>query len=158
MSGHLFFKDRYFGFDDGIYGMLRILGLAVNARTSLTKLFAELPLAHTMPEQRIACDNRQSIIKAAHKLAACIPNARLITTDGIRIECAYGWMLIRPAKTRTSIEHTLRRSNSPGSGRDEKTAIKITQPAAPANACVMSSCVYREGIFLPGIGSKPGSR
>ena len=52
-----------------------------------------------MPEQRIACDNRQSIIKAAHKLAACIPNARLITTDGIRIECAYGWMLIRPAQT-----------------------------------------------------------
>ena len=44
VSGHLFFKDRYFGFDDGIYGMLRILGLAVNARTSLTKLFAELRL------------------------------------------------------------------------------------------------------------------
>ena len=97
VSGHLFFQDRYFGFDDGIYAALRVLELAQISTTPLQERFAHLPIAYASPEKRITCKNKQAIVARAHKRAQTIPDAHIITTDGFRIELPHGWILIRAA-------------------------------------------------------------
>ena len=63
MSGHMFFKERYFGYDDAIYASLRLLEILANSERPLSGLLSDLPKSVSTPELRVDCpDDRKFII------------------------------------------------------------------------------------------------
>jgi phosphomannomutase/phosphoglucomutase len=103
-SGHLFIKERWYGFDDAIYATARILEiLALEARPA-EALFAEIPDSPATPEYSLMLGEGQSaeLMRAldAHKI---FDDARLVELDGLRVEFANGWGLIRPSNTTPSL-------------------------------------------------------
>jgi phosphomannomutase/phosphoglucomutase len=99
-SGHLFIKERWYGFDDAIYATARVLEiLALDSRPA-DALFAEIPDSPATPEYQMMLDEGQSadLMRAldAHKV---FDDARLVELDGLRVEFADGWGLIRPSNT-----------------------------------------------------------
>ena len=103
-SGHLFIKDRWYGFDDAIYAAVRVLELlALDPRLS-SEIFAELPHSPSSPEYHLVLEEGQNLdlMRAldAHKV---FDDARLVELDGLRVEFANGWGLIRPSNTTPSL-------------------------------------------------------
>ncbi len=104
MSGHIFFQERWYGFDDGIYAAARLLEILSTDSRSSAEIFAELPESPSTPElnMSLAEDAKFALLR---KLRADggIPGAKLVTIDGIRAEFEHGWGLIRPSNTTPSV-------------------------------------------------------
>ncbi|KAF0862171.1 phosphomannomutase/phosphoglucomutase [Pseudomonas sp. LD120] len=100
MSGHLFFKERWFGFDDGIYSAARLLEILSNEPSSAEELFATFPNDISTPEINIHVteESKFSIIDALHD-AQWGAGADLTTIDGVRVDYAKGWGLVRASNT-----------------------------------------------------------
>ena len=103
-SGHLFIKERWFGFDDAIYAAARVMEIVALEARSASELFAELPSSPATPEYQLLLEEGQSreLMRAldAHKV---FDDARLVELDGLRVEFANGWGLIRPSNTTPSL-------------------------------------------------------
>lgn len=100
MSGHIFFKERWYGFDDALYTAARFIEIFTNSKTAPTALFADLPEGVATPELRLPLEENQHggfMEELAEKLAT--DNAEIIDIDGVRIEYADGWGLARPSNT-----------------------------------------------------------
>lgn len=99
MSGHLFFADRYFGFDDGVYAAARLVEAIGSGGPALDAFVDGLPETVTTPELRVACPD-QSKFAVAQRAAAHFA-ARYASTDidGVRIDFPHGWGLLRPSNT-----------------------------------------------------------
>lgn len=100
MSGHIFFKERWYGFDDAIYAGARLLEILAGQKEKPTAVFADLPNGISTPELRIPLpENRHA--EVMHSLRANMDTAEgeLIEVDGLRIDYADGWGLIRPSNT-----------------------------------------------------------
>lgn len=103
MSGHIFFNDTWYGFDDGIYTAARLLRIISESELSSDALFASLPEACNTPEINIAVPEHekfgliQKIVRAA--LEGRFPEAKIITLDGLRVEFPHGFALIRVSNT-----------------------------------------------------------
>jgi phosphomannomutase/phosphoglucomutase len=104
MSGHLFFADRYFGFDDAIYAAGRLLELLGRTGKRIDELLADLPPAYATPEIRIDCPDstKFAVIDAAraHFRAA---DADVVDIDGVRVRLPHGWGLIRASNTQPAL-------------------------------------------------------
>lgn len=100
MSGHIFFKERWYGFDDALYTAARFIEIFTNAKISPTELFAELPEGVSTPELRLPLEEDQHA-GFMEELAGTLSsnNAEVIDIDGVRIEHADGWGLARPSNT-----------------------------------------------------------
>ncbi len=100
ISGHYYFNDRYFGFDDGIYAVLRLFEL-MNTGTSLEELLALFPISFSTPEIRIECAQslRHTLIDSAQKYFSSQDTAQVCTIDGLRATLPYGWGLVRFSNT-----------------------------------------------------------
>jgi len=100
MSGHIFFKERWFGFDDGLYSAARMLEIVSQRSESSAEIFNALPDSFNTPELQIDFEEGEhykfmdKFIKQAH-----FENAETITIDGIRVNYARGWGLVRPSNT-----------------------------------------------------------
>lgn len=101
LSCHFFFKDRYFGYDDGIYAMLRLCEILQQSQQSLAELLRVLPHKYSSPELRLACPDhvKQNIVMQLKTMFLKVPDAQLITIDGIRITLPFGWGIIRSSNT-----------------------------------------------------------
>lgn len=99
MSGHLFFADRYFGFDDAIYASLRLLEILSKTGRRLSDLLADVPKTFVTPEIRIDCpdDRKFQVVEAVKKRFR--KDYPIIDVDGVRIPFADGWGLIRASNT-----------------------------------------------------------
>ena len=99
MSGHLFFADRYFGFDDAIYASLRLLEILSKTGRRLSDLLADVPKTFVTPEIRIDCpdDRKFQIVEAVKERFR--KDYPIIDVDGVRIPFADGWGLIRSSNT-----------------------------------------------------------
>lgn len=100
-SGHFFFSDRHFGYDDGVYAMMRLVEIMVESQKSLQELIAIFPKKVTSPEYRIPCSEeaKWSIVK---EVKACLiqrPNISIVDIDGVRATMSCGWGIIRPSNT-----------------------------------------------------------
>lgn len=101
MSGHFFFKERWYGFDDATYAAARLLEIVANERNrSLSDIFHDLPNSVSTPEINIAIseDKKFSFIedlKNNHKFK----HVKVITIDGLRVEFSDGWGLVRASNT-----------------------------------------------------------
>ena len=101
LSGHFFFADRSFGYDDGIYAALRLIEHLWLSKQTLTESSNEIPKSICTPELRIPCPerNKAAIIEAVTSFFETTKDAKIITMDGIRIEKNYGWGMLRASNT-----------------------------------------------------------
>ncbi|WP_248485348.1 phosphomannomutase/phosphoglucomutase [Pseudomonas sp. CYM-20-01] len=100
MSGHVFFKERWFGFDDGIYSAARLLEILSKEKSTAEELFQTFPNDISTPEINIHVteESKFSIIDALHD-AQWGEGANLTTIDGVRVDYAKGWGLVRASNT-----------------------------------------------------------
>jgi phosphomannomutase/phosphoglucomutase len=100
MSGHIFFADRYLGFDDAIYASARLFEILAHADRPLSEMLSDLPPVVATPEIRITCPDELKF-RVAEKVAEIVrPQARdVIEVDGIRALFDGGWGLVRASNT-----------------------------------------------------------
>lgn len=100
MSGHFFFKDRWYGFDCGIYSACRLLEILAASPDSPATVLAALPNSVSTPELKVQLNEGENhaFIEAFQK-AAAFPDARLTTIDGVRADWPDGWGLVRASNT-----------------------------------------------------------
>ncbi len=99
MSGHIFFADRFFGFDDAIYSSARLLELLSHSEKDLSQHFADLPKTYSTPEIRIYASDQVKftiVDEVKKELAQKYP---IIDIDGVRAIYPNGWALVRPSNT-----------------------------------------------------------
>jgi phosphomannomutase/phosphoglucomutase len=99
MSGHIFFADRYFGYDDGIYASLRLAEIMASGKRPLSDLFKDLPRTYSTPEIRVECpdDRKFAIVEEAKEWFSA--RFKTIGIDGVRVVFDDGWGLIRASNT-----------------------------------------------------------
>jgi phosphomannomutase/phosphoglucomutase len=100
MSGHIFFRERYFGYDDAIYAGARLLEILARTGKTLAELLADLPAAHTTPEIRVDCpDSVKFAIAERVREHFRAEGREIIDVDGVRVRFPHGWGLLRPSNT-----------------------------------------------------------
>ncbi len=100
MSGHIFFKERWFGFDDGLYTAARLLEILSQDARSVSEVFAELPDSVNTPELKLPIsDEKKFEFIAELQKKAHFPHAAISTIDGLRVDFPNGWGLVRASNT-----------------------------------------------------------
>jgi phosphomannomutase/phosphoglucomutase len=103
MSGHIFFADRFFGFDDAIYASARLAEILARSGKKLSEILADLPEAYSTPEIRVYASDEVKfrIVDAVKKeLATRYP---VVDIDGIRVSYPKGWALVRASNTQAAL-------------------------------------------------------
>ncbi len=100
MSGHFFFKERWYGFDDGCYAAARLLEILSKQDAKISTLFKALPNSISTPEINIAiAEEKKFSFIEQFKHAHNFDSVELITVDGLRVEFQDGWGLVRASNT-----------------------------------------------------------
>jgi|TARA_B100002003_G_scaffold173538_1_gene161382 phosphomannomutase/phosphoglucomutase len=100
MSGHICFSERWFGFDDGLYSAARLLEIVGSQTEGLDELLSEFPSSHATPEIRIEVgDETKFEIMDQLNQVASFDDGTVTTIDGIRVDYADGWGLVRASNT-----------------------------------------------------------
>lgn len=100
MSGHIFFKERYFGFDDAVYAGARLLEILANTGRTVDDLLADLPPSYTTPEIRVDCpDDLKFAVAERVRDHFRQAGADIIDVDGVRVRFEHGWGLVRASNT-----------------------------------------------------------
>lgn len=100
MSGHLFFADRYYGYDDAIYAAARLIELLSNEGKKASELLADVPQYFTTPEIRLEVDSDEEKFEISRKAVEYFKkNYEVIDVDGVRILFGDGWGLVRASNT-----------------------------------------------------------
>lgn len=103
LTGHMFFKERYFGYDDAIYASVRLLEILSNSDRPLSALLADLPKTVSTPEIRIACPDERKFIIADLAKDYFRKHYDIIDIDGVRVQFPDGWGLIRASNTQPAL-------------------------------------------------------
>jgi phosphomannomutase/phosphoglucomutase len=100
MSGHIFFKERWYGFDDALYAGARLLEILVKSKAKPAEVFAKIPDSVSTPELKVDLPEKlhQPFMKKLESKLS-FDGAEVITVDGFRVEFKDGWGLIRPSNT-----------------------------------------------------------
>ncbi len=103
MSGHMFFADRYFGFDDAIYASFRLLEILSKEGRGLGAILSDLPASHITPEIRVDCpdDRKFEVVRRAAEFFR--QHYEVIDIDGVRVNFADGWGLVRASNTQPAL-------------------------------------------------------
>ena len=99
MSGHLFFSERYFGYDDAIYAGARLLEILSKTERSLKDLLADIPRMVNTPEIRMACPDEKKFQVVAELVEEFKKDYTVIDVDGARVLFDEGWGLVRASNT-----------------------------------------------------------
>lgn len=99
MSGHMFFADRYYGYDDAIYAAARLLEIVSRTKNPVSTLLADLPKCVCTPEIRMDCPDevKFDVVESVKKELSKV--YKTIDTDGVRVETEKGWGLLRASNT-----------------------------------------------------------
>lgn len=104
MSGHMFFHDEYYGFDDGLYAAVRLLRIVSEMEESFDEIVAMLPQTVSTPEIRIDCDEeRKFIVVEEIKKRINQDGATFSDVDGVRVTTPDGWWLLRASNTQAAL-------------------------------------------------------
>jgi phosphomannomutase/phosphoglucomutase len=99
MSGHIFFNDRYFGFDDAIYATCRVIEILLKEGRPLSTLLSDLPKTFNTPEIRIDCLDEKKFDAVERVKEILSKDYPIIDIDGVRVKFPEGWGLLRASNT-----------------------------------------------------------
>jgi len=100
MSGHIFFNDNYYGYDDAVYVSLRLIEILSNTNLTLSNLVSEIPKYFSTPELRFECVDDQEKFRIMNDLKEYLKNNYSCSTiDGIKVFINDGWGLLRASNT-----------------------------------------------------------
>ncbi len=103
MSGHIFFADRFYGFDDGLYSALRLLEILSRTGDSISHMWDQWPQTYFTPELRVEYPEEIKftlVERAAEELAK---DYEVIDIDGVRVVFEGGWALVRASNTQAAL-------------------------------------------------------
>jgi phosphomannomutase / phosphoglucomutase len=106
MSGHLFFADGYFGYDDALYASCRLLQILDRTKASLSALLGDLPVTYSTPEIRVTCADEDKFQVVEQLKTRFQPGGQVrevITIDGARLIFPDGWGLVRASNTQPAL-------------------------------------------------------
>lgn len=104
MSGHIFYADRYYGYDDALYAAVRLLGILGSSERSLAELRDTLPPVINTPELRFECpDDRKGPVIEEVRSRLAASGAEVDATDGVRVRTDDGWWLLRASNTQDAL-------------------------------------------------------
>ena len=115
MSGHIFYADKWYGFDDALYAAVRVLGIVARLDCKLSDIRKALPLVINTPELRFNCDDTRKfgvIEEVAARLRA--EGARVADIDGVRVQTEDGWWLLRASNTQAVLVARCEASSAAG--------------------------------------------
>ncbi|BCJ85676.1 phosphomannomutase/phosphoglucomutase [Effusibacillus dendaii] len=132
MSGHLFFNDEYFGYDDALYAAGRLLRILSNTDLPLSGLFADVPQYPSTPETRVYCEEskKKSVLQKVRQHFA--DRFELIDVDGVRVLSPEGWGLVRASNTQPVLVLRAEADSESGLKRIQdriEQALKLADPA-----------------------------
>jgi phosphomannomutase len=125
MSGHIFFADRWYGFDDALYAAVRTLGILARMDVKLSDVRDALPQVINTPEVRFDCDDTRKfavIEEVASRLRA--EGAKVSETDGVRVLTDDGWWLLRASNTQAVLVARAEASTEAGLERLKGALVK----------------------------------
>ena len=102
MSGHMFFKHRFFGFDDAMYASGRLIELLSNTQETLSGLLRDVPQAISTPEIRVDCPDHIKF-QVPEEAQRKFSDYKTDLTDGVRVEFEKGWGLVRASNTQPAL-------------------------------------------------------
>jgi phosphomannomutase/phosphoglucomutase len=103
MSGHLFFADNYYGYDDAIFASLRLVEILSRSRTGLVEMLAGIPRWPVTPEVRVDCPDEVKFDLVASLAERFKKTNKVIDVDGARIDFGDGWGLVRASNTQPAL-------------------------------------------------------
>jgi len=129
MSGHIFFNDKWYGFDDALYAAVRLLGIVARGAESVASFRQSLPHVVNTPELRFDCAEERKF-EVVKEVAARLKEAgeKVSDTDGVRVNTADGWWLLRASNTQAVL--VARAEAGSDTGLDHLKAILAAQLAA----------------------------
>ena len=119
MSGHIFFADKYYGYDDALYTSIRIISLMANDN-NLDDFISTLPKTYVSPEIKLYCSDKikfQLINRLVDKVLKDYNPENVITLDGVRAKNEMGWWLIRASNTEEAIVVRFEGKSEKGQGK-----------------------------------------
>ncbi|OQX01545.1 MAG: phosphomannomutase, partial [Desulfobacteraceae bacterium IS3] len=99
MSGHIFFADRYFGYDDAIYASCRLLEILSATGKTISELLADVPQTYSTPEIRVECPDEKKFALVEKVTEYFRKDFNIIDIDGVRVLFDDGWGLVRASNT-----------------------------------------------------------
>jgi phosphomannomutase len=136
MSGHIFFADGYYGFDDAVYVAVRLLDILARSEEPLDSMIDRLPPVFNTPEIRVECDEARKfaiVEEVKDRLRRC--GAEFDDTDGVRVRTKEGWWLMRASNTQAVVVVRAEASSEAGL---ERLKTQLAAELAPS------------GLALPG--------
>ena len=103
MSGHMFFGDRYFGFDDAVYASCRLLEILSNTGKKISELLSDVPETYTTPEIRVECPDDIKFTVVQKVTEYFRERYNVIDIDGVRVLFDDGWGLVRASNTQPAL-------------------------------------------------------
>lgn len=103
VSGHIFFADRYYGYDDAIYASLRLLEIIAESGKRLSELLSDVPETHVTPEIRVDCPDDVKFGVVAKVLDHYQATHEVLDVDGARVKFEGGWGLVRASNTQPAL-------------------------------------------------------
>ena len=103
MSGHMFFADRYYGFDDALYAGARLLEICSRSEQKLSQMLSDLPETFATPEIRVECPDSVKFEVVRQAQEEFSRSHETVTVDGVRIMFEDGWGLIRASNTQPAL-------------------------------------------------------
>lgn len=103
MSGHIFFADKFFGYDDALYSGLRLLEIISKTGKKVSELLEGIPPSVSTPEIRVDCEESIKFRVVEEVKRELSKSHEVIGIDGVRIEFPYGWGLIRASNTQPAL-------------------------------------------------------
>jgi len=138
MSGHVFFADTFYGFDDALYCGLRLLNIVANSKESLAEMRDGLPQPVNTPELRFDCpDNQKFGVVEKVKARLQKDGATFSDIDGVRVSTKDGWWLLRASNTQPVLVARCEAADDPGLARlmtDLKAALAACGVELPDDA------------------------
>ncbi|MEE8515874.1 MAG: phosphomannomutase/phosphoglucomutase [Alphaproteobacteria bacterium] len=125
MSGHIFFADRYYGYDDALYAAVRLLNVIAGSGSSLAQLRDQLPEVVNTPELRFPCaDERKFAVVDEVKARLRDDGAEINDCDGVRVTGADGWWLLRASNTQDVLVARLEAQSAEGLKRLQQELVR----------------------------------
>lgn len=130
VSCHFIFADRFFGFDDGVYAMMRLFEIIEKTGKTLTELLSAFPKKFSSPTFRIKSDDvtKWKIIEGALETLKQREDVTILTVDGVRATMPYGWGIVRASNTQPAITLRCESSSAQGLARVKADFAAVLQP------------------------------